>query len=508
MEVITGSIYILLLARKENSNPFQLKKMQKIIIILIICLFTGSTAFSQNGYIKQELKLPFSNEAKEYYVKRVGTNYILNGDIIVGSTLQSTRIYQSNNSNGAYIWPKGNVPVAIDLSMYKSNMQEIVLRSIDAINNTTSIQIMPYTGQKDYIRIMFSKDTGFAGISPVGRRGGEQLIYITNSGDEKAVVHELLHSLGFWHEQSRYDRDNYISINWSNIDSTFMHNFQIEPGTPSGKYDYESIMHYPAMAFAKNPAIPTIQCKEGKTISNCTFGSAYIFSQKDIMGINATYWFNVNLPKVKYREELLKNEGFGRVNKVQQQKVSDAANVSYQPIGDGIYKIKVNQTGKYLAVEGVNKENGARLVQWDFVDQPNHKFKVRNIGNGFYEISAVHSNRYLNAAGQLKVNGTPVIQYDYASQDNVKWRIYYSKQPGYPGWVLENKGSSPIRLASEISATNNGEPFVLMLPGRVDANEYEPMQTFTFERLENLVMSETGLYEKSPEMRPKMKKNQ
>ena len=167
MEVITGSIYILLLARKENSNQFQLNKMQKIIIILIICLFTGSKAFSQNGYIKQELKLPFSNEAKEYYVKRVGTNYILNGDIIVGSALQSTRIYQSNNSDGAYIWPKGNVPVAIDLSMYTSNMQEIVLRAIDAINNNTSIQIIPYAGQKDYIRIMFSRDTGYAGISPV-----------------------------------------------------------------------------------------------------------------------------------------------------------------------------------------------------------------------------------------------------------------------------------------------------------------------------------------------------
>ena len=38
------------------------------------------------------------------------------------------------------------------------------------------------------------------------------------------IMHELLHTLGFFHEQSRSDRDSYIVVNTNNIQTGKMEN--------------------------------------------------------------------------------------------------------------------------------------------------------------------------------------------------------------------------------------------------------------------------------------------
>ncbi|VDL92257.1 unnamed protein product [Schistocephalus solidus] len=81
------------------------------------------------------------------------------------------------------------------------------------------------------------------------------------------VLHEIAHALGFWHEQSRPDRENYVNVAFSNVLRANQYNFYKKPahevdslGEP---YDYDSIMHYHNFALAKDESketITPIQC--------------------------------------------------------------------------------------------------------------------------------------------------------------------------------------------------------------------------------------------------------
>jgi len=67
------------------------------------------------------------------------------------------------------------------------------------------------------------------------------------------IIHETLHSLGAVHEQSRHDRDHYISILWDNIEPGREANFRKKISetfnTWNTPFDYQSIMLYPSDAF-------------------------------------------------------------------------------------------------------------------------------------------------------------------------------------------------------------------------------------------------------------------
>ena len=102
-----------------------------------------------------------SNEAKPYYVKLVGTDYVLNGDIVVGNTLQSTRLYQTND-HSSFIWPKGTVPVEIDdnikqtSSVKDKNNRSLYDKVITALQtlNTTNLRIVKHSNEKKTISVL------------------------------------------------------------------------------------------------------------------------------------------------------------------------------------------------------------------------------------------------------------------------------------------------------------------------------------------------------------------
>jgi len=76
------------------------------------------------------------------------------------------------------------------------------------------------------------------------------------------LLHEMGHVIGLWHEQSRPDRNSYVTVNYDNVIKGSWSNFEIrndneEILTP---YDYASVMEYPAWSMSRNggPVIESI----------------------------------------------------------------------------------------------------------------------------------------------------------------------------------------------------------------------------------------------------------
>ena len=192
--------------------------------------------------------------------KVVGNLAIAFGDVILGEVKNGQPGQQGEHTPKAVqLWKSATIPYGFHKDLKRVERVEEVIQYFNA---STPIRFVPYQGQKDALFFVpFEENCA----SYLGMKGGHQPIMLSDKCEFKEIAHEIMHALGFVHEQSRPVRDRWVEILWDNIQEGFEAQFSIVPGELVESYggspfvfDYDSIMLYLPNAFAKQPQLETM----------------------------------------------------------------------------------------------------------------------------------------------------------------------------------------------------------------------------------------------------------
>ncbi|XP_002161398.1 zinc metalloproteinase nas-4 isoform X1 [Hydra vulgaris] len=218
------------------------------------------------------------------WVSKMENKHLFEGDMKLDPEEMSGLNNKFASSIGR-LWPNKIVPFEI-MGIGAKEKQNIT-KAIEEYHKHTCLRFVER--KREFPYVYFYPGTGCS--SPVGYSSNRLNDIALSDGcyNIGTIMHEIGHTIGLFHEQSRPDRDSYIKINWNNIEPGKDLNFKIQTinnvdslGTP---YDYLSIMHYPSTAFGGDKiTISTID----KTMQNL-IGNRNGFSDIDIKQINILY---------------------------------------------------------------------------------------------------------------------------------------------------------------------------------------------------------------------------
>ena len=279
------------------------------------------------------------------------------------------------------LWPNNTMYYEISDELSDETISRIA-EAMEHWENTTNIKFVKRTNEVGYVD--FVEGTCTSAIGYLGRR---QLITAGGCGNVGLVIHEIGHAIGFYHEQQRQDRDDFVTINFDNIrDDALIPAFDIQfIGTAdlTAEFDFDSIMLYGPFIFADDRNIPVMTRKNGDLWSR----NGTHLSEGDIRG--AALLYPPSEITFKANNGLFVSSEEGRKSMtVNRSRAGAWEHFELDHLSEGIYTIKTSN-GKYVSSEGgrmpitANRDNPGRWEKFTLEHKSSNEYYVKG-SNGMY----------------------------------------------------------------------------------------------------------------------------
>ncbi|XP_074096633.1 protein tolkin-like [Cotesia typhae] len=161
------------------------------------------------------------------------------------------------------LWNDGIIPYEIDDS-FSGLHRKFIRKVMQKWEKSTCIQFVDRndTIHQDYLALIHPDSRRCHTAIGKSYSGRNELYLGKGCLNQRNILHELGHVIGFHHEHNRPDRDQYVNVKMENVKSGSEGNFdKLSPEkitTLNQKYDYNSIMHYRRNEFSSDQSKDTI----------------------------------------------------------------------------------------------------------------------------------------------------------------------------------------------------------------------------------------------------------
>ncbi|XP_033643256.1 blastula protease 10-like isoform X1 [Asterias rubens] len=195
------------------------------------------------------------------------------------------------------IWPNKTLVYRFDASL-DNGIKQVFREAIEIYREHTGLSFEEafddYSGAIHPLVVYGLNDGCSSSVGYRERSGGRMHLETEKCGALGTILHELGHALGRFHEQTRSDRDDYITVIESNILPGFEHNFRKADRPILALYDLQSIMHYSRDAFSFDRRSSTIMPHNAKDSEK--MGTQRRLSRLDVFTVNAAYGVDALCP--------------------------------------------------------------------------------------------------------------------------------------------------------------------------------------------------------------------